>query len=479
MTNRPTSALLHYIRQIAPPSQTAGQTDGQLLERFLADRDEAAFAALLQRHGPLVLAVCRRILSHRQDSEDAFQATFLVLVRKARSIAKRGSLGCWLYGVARRIAVRARTASARRNARERCALPRTERDPLHEVVWRDLRLMLDEEVERLPWVYREPFLLCYMEGKTNEEAARLLGCPKGTVLSRLSRARERLRVRLARRGLGLSAGLVATLMARGAADAAVPVELAESTLRAAMWVAAESTATLAAASAPVLSLTEGVLRAMFLTKVKIATAVLLGVGVLGAGTGVSAYRTQTGDAAGTKQGRPTRPAADDSRVAAGESQDRSDEATRKEQEALERARRQADEALKRAQEAEERLRRREVEARRKAQEAEESARREDVEAQRRLDEERRRLEANLKAIEQDRRREDELKLKELKDLAETFRGEVDLYLSPARLEVQQPSLSGVRIDGIRVVAGKKFLRFRKDKEVWLIDPERIVAAQTK
>src|SRR5262249_1365227 len=161
-----------------------------LLQRWLARRDEAAFELLLWRHGPMVLALCRRLLRHAQDAEDAFQATFLTLVRKAGSIANREALAAWLYKVAYRVALRARAAAATRAALPITSMDLPAAEPAQDLLWRDLRPVLDEEVSRLPARFRGPFVLCYLEGKTNEQAARELGCPLGTVLSRLSRGRE-------------------------------------------------------------------------------------------------------------------------------------------------------------------------------------------------------------------------------------------------------------------------------------------------
>ena len=186
----------------------------RLMERFVADADADAFARLVQRHGPTVLGVCRQILRQEHDAEDAFQATFLVLSRKASSIRAAEALPNWLYGVARRLAIRSKSAAARRQAREVALVepPPAPRAP--DRLAEDLAPVLHEEIGRLPDKYRIPFVLCYLDGKTNEEAAQQLGCPSGTVFSRLARARERLRGRLTRRGLALSTGvLTATLAA--------------------------------------------------------------------------------------------------------------------------------------------------------------------------------------------------------------------------------------------------------------------------
>jgi RNA polymerase sigma factor (sigma-70 family) len=197
-------------------------SDAQLLERFARESDEAAFTSLMRRHGPLVWDVCRRVLAQEQAAEDAFQATFLVLVHKARSVSKRESVRSWLYGVALRVAVRARQREGLRRLREQNASlrPVAEKSPANS--WEDLRPILDEEIQRLPEKYRLPIILCYLEGKTNDEAARQLNCPRGTLAVRLARARERLRSQLHRRGVTLSAGSLAALLAENAASAAVP-----------------------------------------------------------------------------------------------------------------------------------------------------------------------------------------------------------------------------------------------------------------
>jgi RNA polymerase sigma factor (sigma-70 family) len=178
--------VIGYIRRVAGPGDPGTPTDGRLLERFVRNKDESAFQALLQRHGAMVLGVCRRVLGDVHDAEDAFQATFLVLVRKARSIGKADSVGSWLYGVAYRTALKARADAARRRIHERQGGEMSNSDPLADVAWRDLRAVLDEELGRLPEKYKAPLVLCYLEGKTNEEAAQLLGWTKGTVSGRLA-----------------------------------------------------------------------------------------------------------------------------------------------------------------------------------------------------------------------------------------------------------------------------------------------------
>jgi RNA polymerase sigma factor (sigma-70 family) len=326
MPSGPFRAVLHYLRRAAAVPPAGEPTDRELLDRFAARRDGEAFAALLQRHGPMVWAVCRRVLRHEQDAEDAFQATFLVLARKAGAIARPERLANWLYGVAYRTALKARSEAARREARERQVAAMPAAEPPDELAWRDLGPVLGEEVHRLPERYRAPFVLCYLEGKTNEEAARQLGCPKGTVLSRLSWARQRLRSRLTRRGLAPSAGLLAAILSERAAPAAVPVGVAERTLKAAVLTAAAKTAAAGVVSTRVAALTEGVLRAMFLNQLKTAALVLALLILIGAGAGVFGYHVLAGEPADTSGA--DRPRVADTRKEKPKSAARSAERTR-------------------------------------------------------------------------------------------------------------------------------------------------------
>ncbi len=241
---------------------TDGQalTDAALLQRFVTATDGAAFAALVERHGPMVFAVCRQLLRDHQDAEDAFQATFLVLVRRAGQLRQRELLANWLYGVALRVARRARAAAARRRQREGLTadLTHAAAPPAPDG---DLGPLVHEEVGRMPARYRGPVVLCYLQGLSNEEAARELACPVGTVKSRLSRARDLLRGRLERRGVTLS-------------GCALTAALVASTAQAALPCAANSAAG-GLVSAQAAALAQGVLRAMLWTKVK-----LWGVGLV-------------------------------------------------------------------------------------------------------------------------------------------------------------------------------------------------------
>jgi RNA polymerase sigma factor (sigma-70 family) len=248
--------------------------DEELLTRFTSRREEAAFAALLRRHGPLVLSVCRRLLQDEHDAEDAFQAVFCVLARKGGAIRRRGALAAWLYAVAFRIARKARASRSRRPVL-RSDLPEIPAAPESpEWLWREIRAVLDEEVNRLPDKYQRPFVLCYLEGKTNEQAAAELGCPLGTVLSRLARARDRLRGRLTRRGLALSTGMLAAALGQYAV-AAVPGGLADTATQAALHYGAGQPV-----AAGVAALADGFLRAVTKIRLLITLGLASGLGVM-------------------------------------------------------------------------------------------------------------------------------------------------------------------------------------------------------
>lgn len=224
--------LLRYVHQLVEVHRIGSLSDHQLLERFAVQRDEAAFTQLVRRHGPMVLSVCRRVLGHVQDAEDAFQAVFLILARKADAI-RQTEVGGYLYRVAYRVAVRARGQDAKRLLREQRVQAPPVADPAVEVARREVRQAVDEELQRLPEEPRSALVLCYLEGRTQEEAARLLGWSKSTLRRRLDQGRERLRQRLLRRGLAPMAALTASLFAEQTATA-VPAALAGSTVRAAV-----------------------------------------------------------------------------------------------------------------------------------------------------------------------------------------------------------------------------------------------------
>jgi RNA polymerase sigma factor (sigma-70 family) len=279
---------LSHLRALAVTAGAPERTDGELLEQFVARKDGTAFAALVSRHGRLVWGVCRNVLHHQQDCEDAFQATFLVLARKAASVRKAEALPGWLHGVAFRVAMKAKRSAARRRAHERAAPP-AQTGPASESAWRELQAALDEEVQGLPARLRAPFVLCCLEGKGPADAAGQLGWKVSTVHTRLSQARQELLRRLARRGVSLSAALCAAALSREDAGAALPAALAQVTVRSALSGTAGKAAP-GGASAAVAALAQGVTRDMNRTKGKIATVLFLLAGLLAAGVGVASKR---------------------------------------------------------------------------------------------------------------------------------------------------------------------------------------------
>jgi RNA polymerase sigma factor (sigma-70 family) len=285
------TAVVRQVRELAVPGDGAVASDSHLLDRFLASGDEAAFAALVQRHGHLVMGVCRRALRNHQDAEDAFQATFLVLARNAGSIRRRGALASWLYGVARRVAGEARRAAGRRQARQTSYMARRVTNVGHaqpdlETAWRELQAVLTEEVERLPEKYQLPFVLCCLEGKSKAEAAAQLGWKEGTVSSRLAEARRRMQARLARRGLTLGAALCAIAAAGDTASA-----LSSALLSTTVCVAIRARAgTAAGVSTRVAGLANAVTKAMAFGKLKTAMAMLLAVGLLATAAATQIHR---------------------------------------------------------------------------------------------------------------------------------------------------------------------------------------------
>jgi RNA polymerase sigma factor (sigma-70 family) len=294
------SKFLQQVRRSVLAHTTAALTDGQLLTRFLDRRDNDALAALVRRHGPMVWGVCRRRLPNPQDAEDAFQATFLVLVRKAASVRPRELVANWLYGVACTTAHRARVANAKRRAKERQVPDMPEPAAAGPDPWHDLRPLLDEELRRLPDKYRVLIILCDLEGKTRIEAARQLGCPEGTVAGRLARARALLARRLARRGLGVSGGALAAALAQHAVSAGVPPALLACTID----IAGQSAAGQAASgliSAQVVALTEGVLQTMYVQQIKGMTALLVAAVFLAGG--LFTYHTALGESEDAGQER--------------------------------------------------------------------------------------------------------------------------------------------------------------------------------
>jgi RNA polymerase sigma factor (sigma-70 family) len=290
MATSPVTSFIHNLRKAVLHQDGGGLSDGQLLHCFLAGQDEAAFEALVQRHGPMVLGVCRRVLQNAHDAEDAFQATFLVFLRKAATIVPREFVGNWLYGVAYRTALKARSLSAKRRLKESQVRNMPQNSSLPPDVWHDVQPVLDQELSRLPDKYRVPVVLCDLEGKGRKEVARQLGWPEGTLSGRLARARRILARRLARYGLALSAGTLATVLTQNAATASVPVPLMTSTIKAAALTMGGNTLAAGVLPGKVVTIADGVMKTMFLARLKVGLLVLLAVGLIGLGTGMFAQR---------------------------------------------------------------------------------------------------------------------------------------------------------------------------------------------
>jgi RNA polymerase sigma factor (sigma-70 family) len=270
--------VIQTLRGAALPNERASLTDGQLLERYVRSREEAAFAALVRRHGPMVWGVCRRVLGNHQDAEDAFQATFLVLARKAAAVV---SVASWLHGVAHRTALKARSAAARRQAREKQVMAMPEPEAVQPDLWDDLKPLLDKELSRLPEKYRGAIVLCDLEGKTRKEAALQMQVPEGTVASRLATARAMLAKRLTGRGVAVSATALAAVLSQQAASASVPVAVVSATITAAGLFAAGQAAA-GALSVRAVALTEGALRSVWPARLAITTAVVVVIAAIGA-----------------------------------------------------------------------------------------------------------------------------------------------------------------------------------------------------
>jgi RNA polymerase sigma factor (sigma-70 family) len=294
--------VMQYIKELATGRASRQRTDRQLLDEFVSHRDEGAFACLVERHGPMVLRVSRRVLRHEHDAEDAFQAAFLVLARQAGSIRRREALGSWLYGVAYRTAMKAKRSAARRRNHE-TRFRRAEQRKLPgcstrqltlpgSPTWDDVQSVLDEEVQRLPESFRSAFVLCVLDGKTVPAAATELGVKEGTLSWRVTAARRRLRQRLSGRGIQLSAVLAALSVLHGVGNAAIPHVLARSTIRFGLMVAAGKSAA-GVIPTHIAALAAGVTRAMFVSKAKIAVVLMFAVGLFAAGAGALAHQALT------------------------------------------------------------------------------------------------------------------------------------------------------------------------------------------
>ncbi len=318
MPNGSLTPLLRYLRKITAPEGSGETADSQLLTRFILHRDEAAFTDLLTRHGPMVMGVCRRVLGDWHEAEDAFQATFLVLARKAGSVGKPELLANWLYGVAFRTALKARGLMAQRRAKVKPLMEISIPPTLNNSEIAELGPLLDEELQRLPPKYRTPVVLCYFEGKTHEEIARQLGCPRETVSTRVARARERLRKRLVRRGIVLTSTALAAALSEQAVSASVTPALADATVKAAVLFAVAEAAVAGTVSTPVIALTQGVIKAMMISKLMNVAIVVLALAVIGTGTGLVWQRVAAGNAPDDSQ--PTANALQGSQAAANDNQ---------------------------------------------------------------------------------------------------------------------------------------------------------------
>lgn len=298
MARHPLGTVLRHMRRLLAPSGDNAVSDRQLLEHFVERHDEGAFETLVQRHGPMVLGVCRRVLPEAHDADDAFQATFLVLIRKAASLPWHEIIAPWLWQVAYRVALKSRSSAVRRRASEReageMAALETKPENTGNLDRREVRGLLDEELQKLPDKYRAPLVLCYLEGKTHHEAAVELGWPRGSIAKRMVRAEELLRERLLGRGVSLSMGLSALLAAERAVAAAVPPVLLADTLR----LAAGDTAI--NVSSQVINLAEGVIQTMNLSKWKVAAVALVMIGLLGGSLGILWQPGQAADPAKAK-----------------------------------------------------------------------------------------------------------------------------------------------------------------------------------
>lgn len=283
MTSAQAGTVLRHIRRLGSTGGASRPSDARLLERFSRDHDETAFADLVRRYAPMVLNVCRSVLHHEQDAEDALQATFIVLARRASSIRKRDALAGWLYEVAHRVAGRAQASAARRREQERKATPMASADSTLDMTLRDLHRVLHEELLRLPDKYRVPLVLCYLQGRSHQEAAAQLGWTKGTFRGRLDRGREQLRRRLSARGIALSGVLCASVVA--------PRMVAEARVESLIKGVSGGISVRASA------LAEGVMRAMLTSKIKIATAVVVAVGIALTGVTLTQRVTAGGEPA--------------------------------------------------------------------------------------------------------------------------------------------------------------------------------------
>lgn len=273
MAGGPLQVVISRIRGMVAGKPRLELTDRQLLDRFATQRDEGAFATVVERHGPMVLSVCRRVLRDAHEAEDAFQSTFLVLARKAASVHWHESVANWLHGVAYRVAMKARSRLGRVAVGDPSEPPSKGQDPLADMTCREMEAMLDEELQRLPSKYRQPLILCYLEGQTRDETAETLGWSVGAVKGALERGRNLLRKRLTRRGVSISTALLAGYLLQPQAAASIPATLIGTTVEASLaWSSGGALA--GVASARVQSLAEAVLYSFAIARIKALTLVL-------------------------------------------------------------------------------------------------------------------------------------------------------------------------------------------------------------
>jgi RNA polymerase sigma factor (sigma-70 family) len=310
-----TQQMSAFFRRLARGTAAAtmgDQSDGELVERFLASRDDTVFEVIVRRHGPMIFRVCWRVLQDEQEAEDALQATFLVLAQKLHTVRKRTSLASWLHGVAHRVALKAKAQVASRQRHERQASV-SGAVPSDEVTWKELRSVLDAELERMPEKWRLPLILCYLEGRTQDEAAAQLECGERTLRRRLDEARAALRRRLSGRGIVWPAPWCAVLLSECVAPATMKLGVIRSTVEISANVLAGQ-ATTAVVPSKVAALAEGVMKAMFINKLEVVAAMFLALGVLAAGTSavVLSAAPSNGPAAGVfaKDAAPKMPVQD-------------------------------------------------------------------------------------------------------------------------------------------------------------------------
>jgi RNA polymerase sigma factor (sigma-70 family) len=485
------SKVIHQLHSAAMRWEAVDLTDGQLLDAFVKRREQAALEVLVRRHAPMIWSVCRRILDNHHDAEDAFQATFLVLVRKAPSIMPREMVGNWLYGVAQQTARKARTTTAKRQARERQQTAMPETDVTERELWSDLQPLLDKELSLLPDKYRVVIVLCDLEGKTRPETARQLGLPEGTVASRLARARTMLAKRLAPHGLPVSGGMLAAVLSQEAAAGAVPISVLLSTIKAVTSVAAGQ-AVAGVISVKVATLAEGVLKTMFLTKLKVASMVLVVMAVAAGGAGGLAYYAQatepaiTQAEAGTKNKKAERPEVEPADVQADQDAQKrldrlqADQDARKRLDRLKVAAAKVEEAqvnvqaaklilavetknLDEARVAYEQAKA-QVEKLNKQKNGTQKATQVDDEERKRRDEDRKRRDREI----------EEMKLHQL-----FHNGDVDIFIDG---DTQKPFVKGASFHSVVEMSGRRFLRFARlgsdgRQERLLVDPARIVSVR--